>query len=102
MIPTTPILQSTTVHHLQSGFDEAISYSRYHPSKGYSWDLKEKTGKIAERLPVKKETHREEPSSQFQRQRVDMLLVEFVKNFPIPTNQPKGNLRFLLFFCCFF
>lgn len=29
----------STVHHLQSAFEEASSFSRYHPSKGYSWDF---------------------------------------------------------------
>lgn len=71
------------VHHLQSSFEEASSFSRYHPSKGYSWDFK------SQRLNVEKakkeEKPREEPSSLFQRQRVDMLLVELSKKFPLPT-----------------
>ena len=29
----------STVHHLQEAFEEASGYSRYHPSKGYSWDF---------------------------------------------------------------
>ncbi|XP_041352609.1 mediator of RNA polymerase II transcription subunit 6-like isoform X2 [Gigantopelta aegis] len=29
-----------TVHNLQSAFDEAHSFSKYHPSKGYWWDFK--------------------------------------------------------------
>ncbi|XP_067005005.1 mediator of RNA polymerase II transcription subunit 6 [Anabrus simplex] len=74
----------STIHHLQSAFEEASSYSRYHPSKGYSWDLKER--KMPER---KKETQREEPSSLFQRQRVDMLLAELTRKFPIPIPQQK-------------
>ncbi|KDR19367.1 Mediator of RNA polymerase II transcription subunit 6, partial [Zootermopsis nevadensis] len=67
----------SAVHHLQSAFEEANSYSRYHPSKGYSWDFKER--KVPERLVAKKETQREEPSSLFQRHRVDMLLVELTR-----------------------
>jgi hypothetical protein len=74
------------VHHLQSAFEEANSYSRYHPSKGYSWDLKER--KVPERLAAKKETQREEPSSLFQRHRVDMLLAELTRKFPIPVAAP--------------
>ncbi|KAF8776994.1 Mediator of RNA polymerase II transcription like protein [Argiope bruennichi] len=31
----------TMVHHLQSAFDEASSYSHYHPSKGYWWEFKD-------------------------------------------------------------
>lgn len=28
-----------TVHHLQQAFDDANSFARYHPGKGYSWDF---------------------------------------------------------------
>uniref|UniRef100_T1GAQ3 Mediator of RNA polymerase II transcription subunit 6 n=1 Tax=Megaselia scalaris TaxID=36166 RepID=T1GAQ3_MEGSC len=28
-----------TVTHLQEAFEEASSYSRYHPNKGYTWDF---------------------------------------------------------------
>lgn len=28
-----------TVHNLQQAFDDANSFARYHPSKGYSWDF---------------------------------------------------------------
>ncbi|KAL6256411.1 mediator of RNA polymerase II transcription subunit 6 [Pogonomyrmex barbatus] len=74
----------STVHHLQSAFDEASACSRYHPSKGYSWDFK--NGKA---LAAKKETPvREEPGSLFQRQRVDMLLVELTRKFPLPVPKP--------------
>ncbi|XP_043483233.1 mediator of RNA polymerase II transcription subunit 6 [Leptopilina heterotoma] len=74
----------TTIHHLQSAFDEVSSCSRYHPSKGYSWDFK--NGKT---VTTKKETVvREEPSSLFQRQRVDMLLAELTRKFPIPVPKP--------------
>ncbi|XP_054275718.1 mediator of RNA polymerase II transcription subunit 6-like [Macrosteles quadrilineatus] len=71
-----------SVHHLQSALDEAMGYSRYHPSKGYTWELRGDTTK------VKKETQREEPSSVFQRQRVDMLLGELIHKFPLPIMQP--------------
>lgn len=91
----------SAVHHLQSSFDEASGFSRYHPSKGYTWDFKSQqrqsaatdkgtttgSGKRDETKP------REEPSSLFQRQRVDMLLGEMVKKFPLPSPivqpQPK-------------
>lgn len=76
----------SAVHHLQSAFEEANSYSRYHPSKGYSWDLKER--KVPEHLVSKKETQREEPSSLFQRHRVDMLLGELTRKFPVPVVVP--------------
>lgn len=28
-----------TVHNLQQAFDDAISYAKFHPTKGYSWDF---------------------------------------------------------------
>ncbi|GIY01719.1 mediator of RNA polymerase II transcription subunit 6 [Caerostris extrusa] len=65
----------TMVHHLQSAFDEASSYSHYHPSKGYWWEFKDQEKK--ERTKVK-----EEPGSAFQRRRVDILLSELAKKFP--------------------
>lgn len=98
------------VNNLQGAFEEASGYARYHPSKGYSWDFT--TNKAREfhftflvvnywngvnsshPLPVsdksksqiKKDTAstKEESSSSFQRQRVDMLLGELIKKFPIP------------------
>ncbi|XP_014243749.1 mediator of RNA polymerase II transcription subunit 6 [Cimex lectularius] len=77
----------TVVHHLQSAFEETSSYSRYHPSKGYSWELKmtEKT--------AKKESSKEEPSSLFQRQRVDMLLMELTKKYPLPIIPPPAPAK---------
>lgn len=66
-------------HHLQSAFDEALSFSRYHPSKGYWWEFKDAD------IPDKtkpKEKGKEEPSSLFQRQRVDMLLADLTRKYP--------------------
>ncbi|KAJ8674359.1 hypothetical protein QAD02_005621 [Eretmocerus hayati] len=74
----------SAVHHIQSAFEEASSCSRYHPSKGYSWDFKNgKTPAAKKETPV-----REETSTLFQRQRVDMLLGELIKKFPIPVPKP--------------
>ncbi|GJQ66252.1 MED6 [Trypoxylus dichotomus] len=74
----------STVHHLQAAFEEASGFSRYHPSKGYSWDFKSQRGNTEKPKP-KEDKPREEPSSLFQRQRVDMLLSELIKKFPLPT-----------------
>ena len=74
----------STVHHLQSALEEASSYSKYHPSKGYTWDFKDR--KFAEKKE-KKELTKPEPSSLFQRQRVDMLLGELTRKFPPPRPQ---------------
>lgn len=83
------ILQLSGVHHVLSSFEEASSFSRYHPSKGYFWDFKsQRVG--PDKAKVKEEKPREEPSSLFQRKRVDMLLGELIKKFPLPTPiQPK-------------
>ncbi|CAH1364667.1 hypothetical protein MTP99_001026 [Tenebrio molitor] len=79
----------SAVHHLQSSFEEVASFARYHPSKGYSWDFKSQKS-ISDKAK-KDEKPREEPSSLFQRQRVDMLLGELIKKFPLPTPpQPKA------------
>lgn len=42
-----------------------------------------------DKIKAKDEKPREEPSSLFQRQRVDMLLGELIKKFPLPTLQSK-------------
>lgn len=73
----------STVQHLQSAFEEASSYSRYNPNKGYSFDFKTLPEKAKPKEKVEEKT-KEEPSSLFQRQRVDMLLVDFCKKFPPP------------------
>ncbi|KAK9891239.1 hypothetical protein WA026_013552 [Henosepilachna vigintioctopunctata] len=79
----------SAVHHLQSSFEEASSFSRYHASKGYFWDFKsQRNGN--EKVKVKEEKPKEEQSSLFQRKRVDMLLGELIKKFPLPIPpQPK-------------
>ncbi|CAG7717588.1 unnamed protein product [Allacma fusca] len=76
----------STLNHLQSAFDEVLSFGRYHPSKGYTWEFKDK--EVVNKLEKKKEK-KEEPSSLFQRQRVDILLVELTKKFPLRVIQPQ-------------
>lgn len=78
------------VHCLKGVFDESLSYARYHQSKGYWWEFKNKqpeptVAKSKEDPNAKKK--KEEPSSLFQRQRVDVLLAELAKKFPqkVPT-----------------
>ena len=111
----------SAVTHLQSAFEEARGYAKYHPSRGYWWDFSggksanstintqlanigssgnkdqgvasatsnvngSKTGdKKLKKSNKNKEgsVHdREEPSSIFQRRRVDMLLDLWMRNFP--------------------
>ncbi|CAH1109697.1 unnamed protein product [Psylliodes chrysocephalus] len=77
----------SAVHHLQSSFEESSSFAKYHATKGYSWDFKSQRANIEKK---KEEKPREEQSSLFQRQRVDMLLGELIRKFPLPTPpQPK-------------
>jgi len=68
-------------HNLESAFEEAHSFSRYHPSKGYWWEFKDQaqTEKLMNKEKKKK---KEEPSSLFQRQRVDLLLGDLAHKFP--------------------
>lgn len=79
----------TSVSHLQSAFEEARSYSRYHPSRGYWWDFgKDKEGEKKKKVKVAK---KEEPSSLFQRRRVDMLLDQLTRQFPYKTPPALEN-----------
>jgi len=73
-----------SINHLQSAFNECLSYTRYHPSKGYSWEFKDKDA-VDQKVVDKKKEKKEEPSSIFQRQRVDMLLMEVSRKFPLKT-----------------
>lgn len=72
----------TTTSTIQSAFDSLFNIYRFHPSRGYTWDTKSQSGTAAA-TKTKKNTV-EEPSSSFQRQRVDVLLGELIQRFPIP------------------
>ncbi|KAL8590090.1 Mediator of RNA polymerase II transcription subunit 6 [Nucella lapillus] len=77
-----------TLSHLQCAFDETLSFSRYHPSKGYWWEFKNKEEKEKEEQKKEKlKKKKEEPSSMFQRQRVDLLLGELARKFAPPLPQ---------------
>merc|ERR1711953_336468 len=101
----------SAVNHLQAAFDETKSFSRYHPTKGYWWDFKQNSSntpygakkitlpedanndKEASKKKKKKksdELAKEEPSSVFQRVRVDYLLQLLTDRFPPP--QVKRNV----------
>ncbi|XP_064816529.1 mediator of RNA polymerase II transcription subunit 6-like [Oncorhynchus masou masou] len=75
------------ISSVQSAFDEAMSYCRYHPSKGYWWHFKDQEERDAKAEPKSKK--KEEPSSLFQRQRVDTLLLDLRSKFPPTFYQPK-------------
>lgn len=96
----------TSINHLQSAFDEAKGFVKYHPSKGYWWDFGKKAGEADSEKPVPgpsssrplsrsedcraakaaaraaKKARGDEPSSLFQRQRVDVLLDMLTRQFP--------------------
>lgn len=75
----------TGVSHLQKAFEEAREYARYHPSRGYWWDFgKDKEKEENEKKEKAKEgaKKKEEPSSLFQRRRVDMLLGQLAAQYP--------------------
>uniref|UniRef100_A0A674P068 Mediator of RNA polymerase II transcription subunit 6 n=1 Tax=Takifugu rubripes TaxID=31033 RepID=A0A674P068_TAKRU len=76
----------SAVHGIQSAFDEAMSYCRYHPSKGYWWHFKDQEEREKNKPKTKK---KEEPSSLFQRHRVDTLLLDLRSKFPPTFYQPK-------------
>lgn len=84
----------SSAYHLETAFEELNSLARFHPSKGYSWENR-RPGQLPGSVtapppsPVKVSGKRdvEEASSQFQRLRVDMLLVELTRKFPLPLPQ---------------
>ena len=103
----------SSISHLQSAFEEARSYVKYHPNKGYRWDFQqnngvpygakkipppgaatnsnsnsdaENNGKSSKKKKKSKESDlaKDEPSSAFQRHRVDKLLTLLTEKFPPP------------------
>nr|XP_039258646.1 mediator of RNA polymerase II transcription subunit 6-like [Styela clava] len=71
---------TSSLHHLDSAFSEAISYSRYHPSKGYWWQFNDDNKTEGKEKKTKKK--KEEPGSLFQCRRVDQLLDNLTSKFP--------------------
>ena len=101
---------------MQSAFEEARGYAKYHPSRGYWWDfskgkssnnslntqlasvgnrdasvgssttednsISSKKIKKGKKTKERSADDREEPSSIFQRRRVDHLLDLWMRNFP--------------------
>ncbi|XP_022081419.1 mediator of RNA polymerase II transcription subunit 6-like [Acanthaster planci] len=79
----------TSLHHIESAFEEAQSFSRYSPSKGYWWEFKDKEQEQAEEKQKNQRKKEEAASSMFQRQRVDVLLKELSRKFPPKVIQAK-------------
>ncbi|KAI9584532.1 mediator of RNA polymerase II transcription subunit 6 [Glossina fuscipes] len=88
----------STVTNLQLAFEEASSYSRYHPNKGYTWDFtSNKALSDKSKAAAKKDatSNKEESGTVFQMQRVDMLLAELLRKFPppVPPNLHQQQLQ---------
>lgn len=93
---------TAAVHHLQSAFDETLTYMRYHPTRGYSWEFSKDQSEARDKKESvsrekSKDNPKEDATSSFQRRKVDMLLPELVKKFPPkvvppnPNDQKSGN-----------
>lgn len=76
----------TAIHHLQSAFDETLSYMRFHPTRGYSWEFSkdqiDREKKVVLNSEKSKDNPKEDVTSNFQRRKVDLLLPELMKKFP--------------------
>ncbi|EDW96723.1 mediator of RNA polymerase II transcription subunit 6 [Drosophila yakuba] len=85
-----------TVVNLQSAFEEASSYARYHPNKGYTWDFSSNKVLSDKSKSDKKDSNSakdENSGTLFQKQRVDMLLAELLRKFPPPIPPMLQNLQ---------
>ncbi|XP_016930961.3 mediator of RNA polymerase II transcription subunit 6 [Drosophila suzukii] len=85
-----------TVVNLQSAFEEASSYARYHPNKGYTWDFSSNKVLSDKSKTDKKDANAakdENSGTLFQKQRVDMLLAELLRKFPPPIPPMLQNLQ---------
>uniref|UniRef100_H2Y616 Mediator of RNA polymerase II transcription subunit 6 n=1 Tax=Ciona savignyi TaxID=51511 RepID=H2Y616_CIOSA len=69
-----PVGGMTMFHHLDSAFTQALSYSRYHPAKGYTWNFNEHNEEKKKKTP--------DAGSMFQINRVDTLLASLTQRFP--------------------
>ncbi|CAD5118924.1 DgyrCDS7599 [Dimorphilus gyrociliatus] len=87
-IVNSRLLNST--HSLLSAFEEVKSYSRYHPSVGYWWQFKNDT---SQSLKKKLAKNNDPVGSFFQRQKVDALLTEHAKKFPIKARSQNENIQ---------
>jgi len=84
---------SNCANYLQQAFSETHSYAKYQSAKGYYWEFKDKESQAlevakeeklkGEHLKRKTSKKKEEPSSVFQRQKVDRLLDDITKKFPL-------------------
>jgi len=87
-------------NYLQQAFSETHSYAKYQSAKGYYWEFKDKESQaleVAKEEKLKgehlkrKTKKKEEPSSVFQRQKVDRLLDDLTKKFPLKLMNPPAS-----------
>lgn len=88
-------------NYLQQSFSETHSYAKYQSAKGYYWEFKDKESQAleaakeeklkGEHLKRKTKKKKEEPSSAFQRQKVDRLLDDLMKKFPLKMMNPPAS-----------
>ncbi|CAG0915424.1 unnamed protein product [Notodromas monacha] len=72
------------IHHLESALDETMTYSRFHPSRGYWWEFPSQDSSGKKTVQKKPE----DGSSAFQRMRVDKLLNDWAQMFPPKIRPP--------------
>jgi len=87
-------------NYLQQAFSETHGYAKYQSAKGYYWEFKDKDSQAlenakeeklkGEHLKRKIQKKKEEPSSMFQRQKVDRLLDDLMKKFPLKMMNPPA------------
>ena len=87
-------------NYLQQAFSETHGYAKYQSAKGYYWEFKDKDSQAlenakeeklkGENLKRKIQKKKEEPSSMFQRQKVDRLLDDLMKKFPLKMMNPPA------------
>lgn len=84
---------SNCANFLHQAFSETHSYAKYQSAKGYYWEFKDRDSQAAEAakeekikgecMKRKEKRKKEEPSSNFQKLKVDRLLDDLTRKFPL-------------------
>lgn len=88
-----------SLHYMQSAFHESLSYSRFHPFRGYSWQFPTSASSTDSSFAQKQsggrgtEEQTNEQSTAFQRQNVDHLIASWSQKYPVlpPPNFQQAN-----------
>ncbi|KFD48989.1 hypothetical protein M513_10141, partial [Trichuris suis] len=99
-----------SIEHLRTAFEEAKSFYRFHPAKGYYWQFRnestvEKKSKFILKSTVanmlfldlaakksKENVVEDVRASLYQRQRMDTLIGDLVNKFPLPLLEEVGDM----------